>query len=156
MKVAALTARTTHCLTNSFQTNQLGTLPVSALQLHVPPSIKSQPQATPVDDGSFLLVLCFPGMGGLDFSFLFGCFLSIWWCYSIPLLQCHTEAFCSHWFSFMQRLLHLSTTRQPSTSGSPCPKDTGVCGSVILAYCFVCVHPGTHMHTCMWGPGALL
>lgn len=67
MKVAALTARTTHCLTNSFQTNQLGALPVSALQLRVPPSVKSQPQATPVDDGSFLLTLCFLGMGWFGF-----------------------------------------------------------------------------------------
>lgn len=34
-------------------------------------------------------------------------------------------------------------------SGSPCTEDPGLCVSVMLAYSFVSVRTGIHMHTCM-------
>lgn len=71
MKVAAPTARSTHCLTSSFQIHQLGaleSLPSDCVYLCLSEVSLKQPQ---MNEGA-LLVWCFPGMRQ------FGSLLSVW------------------------------------------------------------------------------
>lgn len=131
-----------------FSDQPVGSFTVSALHLCVPPSsARSQPQAAPVDDGGFLLVHCFLGIGWFGFLLPVGFGgVIVSWCDSV------TQKPSAVIFSFTQWLLHLSTVRQPSNSGSPCIEDTGLFGAEVLAYSFMCVHPGIHVYTrMMWG-----